>query len=144
MAPGELDDAPFPSLGLLCCWDRGAGRSDHRWSFHEEDRRRSRLAGKDHINVDFGGRAGFSDDDPFELAATKKAFRLRVDGRLGPDMIDEYLSNSATATFACCVAIQGGSRRSDIIFVEVNPGRHTTFGPSGSVFIDGGLACTAM
>jgi hypothetical protein len=140
MAPGELDDAPFPSLGLLCCWDRGAGRSDHRWSFHEEDRRRSRLAGKDHINVDFGGRAGFSDDDPFELAATKRAFPLRVDGRPGPDMIDEFLSTSATAKFAFCAAIQeavGGATSSTW---RSTPGGTTTFDPPGSVFIDVGLA----
>jgi len=49
------------------------------------------------------------------------------------------LSNTVTATFAFDVAIQGGSGTNAITFVGVNPGGNPTFGPAGSVFIDGGL-----
>jgi hypothetical protein len=99
-------------------------------------------AGKDNINVDLGGAGGFTDDDPFELRATNRALRLRVDGGSGPDTIDVNLSNAVTATFAYDVALFGGSQRNTITFVGVNPGGTPTFGPSGSVFIDGGLGQT--
>jgi hypothetical protein len=95
-------------------------------------------SGKDNIKVDFGG-AGFTDDDPFELAATNRAFRLRIDGGTGNDTIKVSLANAATATFAWDVAIQGGSGKNDITFVGTNPmGGTPSFGPAGSVFIDGG------
>jgi hypothetical protein len=95
-------------------------------------------AGKDNINVDFGG-AGFTDDDPFELHATNRIVRVRVIGGSGDDSINVNLANAATATFAYDVAIQGGSGKNDITFVGNNPmGGMPTFGPSGSVFIDGG------
>jgi hypothetical protein len=96
-------------------------------------------AGKDNINVDLGGAGGFSDDDPFELLATNRAFRLRVDGGSGPDTITVNVSNADTATFAYDIAIQGGSRRNDITFTGNNQGGSPTFGPAGSVFIDGGF-----
>ncbi|HZY89796.1 MAG TPA: hypothetical protein VFE78_33550 [Gemmataceae bacterium] len=95
-------------------------------------------SGKDNINVNFGGPGGFTDDDPFELAATNRAFRLRIDGGEGNDTIKVNLSNAATATFAYDVAIQGGSGTNAITFVGVNPGGKPTFGPAGSVFIDAG------
>jgi hypothetical protein len=94
-------------------------------------------SGKDNIKVDFGG-AGFSDDDPFELAATNRAFRLRVDGGTGDDTIKVNLANVTTATFAWDVAVLGGSGKNAITFVGVNPGGHPTFGPAGNVLIDGG------
>jgi hypothetical protein len=95
--------------------------------------------GKDKINVDFGG-TGFTDDDPFELAATNRAFRLRVVGGAGADTIKVNLANAATATFAWDVAILGGSKHNDITFVGTNPvGGTPMFGPSGSVLIDGGF-----
>jgi hypothetical protein len=94
-------------------------------------------SGKDNIKVDFGGPGGFTDDDPFELAATNRAFRLRIDGGAGDDTIGVNLSNAATATFGVDVAIRGGSPRSHTTFVGVNPGGSPTFGPAGSVFIDG-------
>jgi hypothetical protein len=97
-------------------------------------------AGKDNINVDLGGPGGFTDDDPFELRATNRALRLRVDGGSGPDTIAVNLANAVTATFAYDVAIFGGSKSNDITFVGVNPGGTPTFGPAGSVFIDGGGA----
>jgi hypothetical protein len=95
-------------------------------------------AGKDKINVNFGGPGGFTDDDPFELAATNRAFRLRIDGGDGNDTIKVNLSNAATATFAYDVAIQGGAGKNNITFVGVNAGGTPSFGPGGSVFIDGG------
>jgi hypothetical protein len=96
-------------------------------------------SGKDSINVDLGG-AGFTDDDPFEKVATNRALRLRIDGGSGPDTINVKLANAATATFAFDVAIVGGSEKNDIIFDGNNAaGGKPTFGPSGSVFIDGGL-----
>jgi hypothetical protein len=95
-------------------------------------------SGKDNINVDFGGPGGFTDDDPFELAATNRAFRLRIDGGTGPDTIDVNLSNAVTATFGFDVAIRGGSGTNNITFIGVNPGGSPTFGPAGTVFIDGG------
>jgi hypothetical protein len=95
-------------------------------------------SGKDNINVNFGGPGGFTDYDPFELAATNRAFRLRIDGGEGNDTIKVNLSNAATATFAYDVAIQGGSGTNAITFVGVNPGGKPTFGPAGSVFIDAG------
>jgi hypothetical protein len=96
-------------------------------------------SGKDDIKVDFGG-AGFTDDDPFELAATNRAFRLRVAGGSGDDTMKVNLANAATATFAWDVAILGGSGNNDITFVGTNPSGGTpTFGPAGSVFIDGGF-----
>jgi hypothetical protein len=96
-------------------------------------------SGKDTMKVDFGG-AGFTDDDPFELRATNRAFRLRAVGGTGDDTIKVNLANAATATFAYDVAILGGSKRNDITFVGTNPvGGTPTFGPSGSVFIDGGF-----
>lgn len=96
-------------------------------------------SGKDNIKVDFGG-AGFTDDDPFELAATNRAFRLRVDGGSGPDTIKVNLANAATATFGFDVAIVGGSKRNDITFIGTNPSGGTpTFGPADAVFIDGGF-----
>ena len=99
-------------------------------------------AGKDKINVDLGGPGGFTDDDPFELRATNRALRLRVIGGSGPDTIGVNLSNATTATFAYDVAVLGGSLISDITFVGVNPGGSPTFGPAGSVLIDGGLGQT--
>ena len=48
------------------------------------------------------------------------------------------LANSATSTFDYDVAILGGSGKNDITFIGTNPtGGTPTFGPSGSVFIDG-------
>jgi hypothetical protein len=94
-------------------------------------------SGKDNINVDFGGPGGFTDDDPFELAATNRAFRLRIDGGTGDDTIKVNLSNAVTATFAYDIAIQGGTGNNHITFVGVNPGGTPTF-VGGDVFIDGG------
>jgi hypothetical protein len=96
-------------------------------------------AGKDNINVDFGGSGGFTDDDPFELRATNREFRLRINGGSGADTIAVNLSNAATATFVYDIAILGGSVHNDITFVGVNPGGQPSFGPSGAVFIDGGF-----
>jgi hypothetical protein len=95
-------------------------------------------SGKDNINVNFGGPGGFTDDDPFELAATNRDFRLRIDGGTGADTIKVNLSNAPTATFAYDVAIQGGSGTNNITFVGVNPGGNPSFGPADAVFIDGG------
>jgi hypothetical protein len=95
-------------------------------------------SGKDNINVNFGGPGGFTDDDPFELAATNRAFRLRIDGGTGNDAIKVNLSNAQTATFAYDVAILGGSGANNITFVGVNPGGQPNFGPADAVFIDGG------
>jgi hypothetical protein len=96
-------------------------------------------SGKDTIRTDFGG-AGFTDDDPFELNATNRAFRLRIDGGTGDDLIKVNLANAPTATFDWDVAIVGGSGNNDITFIGTNPvGGTPTFGPSGSVFIDGGF-----
>ena len=94
-------------------------------------------AGKDNINVNFGG-AGFADDDLPEQRATNRAFRLRVDGGSGRDTIKVNLANAAQASFAWDVAIQAGSGKSNTTFVGVNPGGSPTFGPAGAVFIDGG------
>jgi hypothetical protein len=95
--------------------------------------------GKDVIKTDFGG-AGFTDDDPFELRATNRAFRMRINGGSGGDTIKVNLANAPTATFAWDVAIQGGTGNNDITFVGTNPSGGTpSFGPSGSVFIDGGI-----
>jgi hypothetical protein len=95
-------------------------------------------SGKDKVKVDFGG-AGFTDDDPFELAATNRAFRLRVVGGSGDDTTKVNLANAATATFAFDVAILGGTEKNDITFVGTNPvGGTPTFGPGGSVLIVGG------
>jgi TolB-like protein len=92
----------------------------------------------DTIKVDFGG-TGFTDDDPFELFATNRAFRLRIDGGTGDDSIKVNLANAATATFAWDVAIQGGEGHNDITFVGTNPtGGNPSFGPAGSVLIDAG------
>jgi hypothetical protein len=96
-------------------------------------------SGKDNITVNFGGPGGFTDDDPFEKVATNRAFRLRIDGGTGDDTIKVNLSNAATATFAYDIAIQGGSGNNNITFVGVNPGGQPSFGPGGSVFIDGGF-----
>jgi hypothetical protein len=94
-------------------------------------------SGKDTIKVDFGG-AGFTDDDPFELAATNRAFRLHIDGGTGDDLIKVNLANAPTATFDYDVAIVGGTGNNDITFIGTNPvGGTPTFGPAGSVFIDG-------
>jgi hypothetical protein len=95
-------------------------------------------AGKDNINVDLGGTGGFTDDDPFELLATNRAFRLRIAGGSGPDTIAVNVSNADTATFAYDIAIQGGSRRNHITFTGNNQGGDPNFGPAGAVFIDGG------
>jgi hypothetical protein len=95
-------------------------------------------AGKDIIKTDFGG-AGFTDDDPFEKVATNRKFRLRIDGGQGDDTINVNLASAATSTFDFDVAIVGGSGTNDITFIGTNPSGGTpTFGPSGSVFIDGG------
>jgi len=99
---------------------------------------------KDNINVDFGGPGGFTDDDPFELVATNRAFRLRIDGGAGPDMIDVNLSNAMTATFVYDVAILGGRSKNNITFVGLNQGGSPTFGPGGSVSIDGGFGKTEV
>ena len=95
-------------------------------------------AGKDNINVDFGG-AGFTDDDPFEDVATNRAVHLRINGGSGDDTINVNLANGAPATFSYDVAIIGGSKHNDITFNGNNQGGTPTFGPSGSVFIDGGF-----
>jgi hypothetical protein len=96
-------------------------------------------AGKDKIKVDFGG-AGFTDDDTFEGNATNRAFRLRINGGSGGDTIKVNLANAAMATFDYDVAILGDTGKNDITFVGTNPSGGTpTFGPSRSVFIDGGI-----
>ena len=95
-------------------------------------------SGKDTIRTDFGG-AGFTDDDPFELRATNRDFRLHVAGGPGDETTKVNLANASTATFAYDVAIQGGSRMNDITFVGTNPSGGTpTFGPAGAVAINGG------
>jgi hypothetical protein len=96
-------------------------------------------AGKDNINVDFGGTGGFTDDDPFEKVATNRMFRLRIDGGSGLDTINVNLANAPTATFAWDIAIVGGSKQNDITFNGNNQGGMPTFGPAGAVFIDGGF-----
>ena len=63
---------------------------------------------------------------------------LTVGAGAGDDQVKVNLSNAATATFAYDVAIQGGSKTNDITFVGVNAGGSPTFGPAGSVLIDGG------
>ena len=84
------------------------------------------------------GDPGFADDGPFEIAAINRAFRLRIDGGTGDDTIKVNLANATTATFAYDIAIQGGSGTNNITFVGVNLGGHPSFGPSDSVFLDGG------
>jgi hypothetical protein len=103
-------------------------------------------AGKDNINVDFGGAGGFTDDDPFELRATNRAFRLRINGDTGDDTIDVNLSNAPTATFGYDIAIVGGTGHNAITFVGVNNGGNPNFGPAGSVLIDrgGGISETEV
>jgi hypothetical protein len=96
-------------------------------------------AGKDNINVNFGGPGGFTDDDPFELLAVNRDFRLRIDGGTGADTMKVNLSNASTATFAYDIALQGGSKKNDITFVGVNAGGTPSFGPANTVLIDGGL-----
>lgn len=98
-------------------------------------------SGKDKINVDFGGPGGFTDDDPFEIAATNRAVRVHIIGGTGDDTIKVNLSNASTATFVYDVEILGGSGRNTITFVGVNPGGTPSFGPGGTVFIDGGFGC---
>jgi hypothetical protein len=97
-------------------------------------------SGKDSIRTDFGG-AGFTDDSSAVAAGVKdRAFRLRIDGGSGDDLIKVNLANSPTATFDDDVAIVGGGGNNDITFIGTNPvGGTPTFGPSGSVFIDGGF-----
>src|SRR5205807_6686790 len=72
-------------------------------------------SGKDTNRVDFGG-AGFTDDDPFQLRATNRTFRLRVDGGSGDETTKVNLANAATATFAFDVALLGGTGKNDITF----------------------------
>jgi hypothetical protein len=95
-------------------------------------------SGKDSIRTDFGG-AGFTDDaSAVAEGVTNRAFRLRIDGGSGDDLVKVNLANSATSTFDYDVAILGGSGKNDITFIGTNPvGGTPTFGPSGSVFIDG-------
>jgi hypothetical protein len=70
----------------------------------------------------------------------KGALRLRIDGGAGADTIKVNLANAATATFAYDIAIIGGRKKNDITFIGTNPSGGTpSFGPSGSVFIDGGF-----
>jgi hypothetical protein len=96
-------------------------------------------AGSIKTKVDFGG-AGFTDDDPFELAAVNREFRLRAFGGAGDDTTKVNLANAPTATFAYDVAIQGGSGMNDITFVGTNPpGGTPSFGPAGAVVINGGF-----
>jgi hypothetical protein len=95
-------------------------------------------SGTDSIRTDFGG-AGFT-DDPAAVAkgVTNRAFRMRIDGGSGDDMVKVNLANSPTATLDYDVAILGGSGNNDIMFIGTNPvGGMPTFGPSGSVLIDG-------
>ena len=71
---------------------------------------------------------------------TNRAFRMRIDGGSGDDLVKVNLANSPTATFDWDVAIVGGSGNNDITFIGTDPvGGDPTFGPSGSVFIDGGF-----
>jgi hypothetical protein len=92
-------------------------------------------SGKDNVRVDFGG-AGFT-DSAWETA-TNRSFRLRFEGGSGDDTVAVNLANSPMATFAYDVALFGGSGNNDITFIGTNPvGGTPTFGPAGSVFIDG-------
>jgi hypothetical protein len=95
-------------------------------------------SGNDKINVNFGGTGGFTDDDPFEKVATNRDFLLRVNGGAGHDQIGVSVTDAATATFANDIAIQGGTGTNNILFAGVSQGGSPTFGPSGSVLIDGG------
>jgi hypothetical protein len=84
--------------------------------------------------------AAFTDDDPFELFATNREARVRVEGGSGPDTINVNLANAPTATFVWDVAIFGGSDMNNITFNGNNQmGGTPSFGPSGAVLIDGGL-----
>jgi hypothetical protein len=92
-------------------------------------------SGRDNVKVDLGG-AGFT-SSAFETAANS-ALSLRFDGGSGDDTLRVNLANSATASFDYDLAIFGGSGNNDITFIGTNPAGGTpTFGPSGSVFIDG-------
>jgi hypothetical protein len=97
-------------------------------------------SGKDSIRTDFGG-AGFTDDASAVAGGVKnRQFRMRIDGGTGNDLVKVRLANSPTSTFDYDVAIMGGSGKNDITFTGTDPvGGAPTFGPSGSVFIDGGL-----
>jgi uncharacterized protein (TIGR03118 family) len=92
--------------------------------------------GRDNLKVDLGG-AGFTDSG--FVTATNRAFRLRFDGGSGGDTVQVNLANAPTASFNYDVALFGGAATNTITFVGTNPvGGTPTFGPSGSVFIDGG------
>src|SRR5262249_1585992 len=92
-------------------------------------------SGKDSIKIDLGG-AGFT-DSAIETA-TNRAFRLRFEGGSGDDTVKVNLANSPTASFDYDVALFGGSGDNDFTFIVTNPvGGTPTFGPSGSVFLDG-------
>jgi hypothetical protein len=95
-------------------------------------------SGKDSIRTDFGG-AGFTDDASAVAEGVKnREFRLRIVGGTGDDVVKVNLANSAKSTFGYDVAIVGGSGNNDITFIGTNPvGGTPTFGPTGSVFIDG-------
>src|SRR5262249_29392123 len=92
-------------------------------------------SGKDTIRTDFG-EAGFTDGGP-GVPATSRAFRMRIVGGSGDEMTSVNLANAPTATFGWDVAILGGDGENDITFAGTNPGGTPTFGPAGSVFIDG-------
>jgi hypothetical protein len=95
-------------------------------------------SGNDKININFGGTGGFTDDDPFEKVATNRKFRVRVNGGAGNDQIMVNVTNAATSTFDNDIAILGGTGTNNILFAGVNEGGSPTFGPAGTVLIDGG------
>lgn len=95
-------------------------------------------SGKDNINVDFGGKGGFTDDDPFELLATNRDFRVRLNGGTGADTFKVNVTDAATSSFNNDIAIHGGTKANDIVFAGVNLGG-AMFGPAGEVLIDAGL-----
>jgi hypothetical protein len=80
------------------------------------------------------------------LGAAEKGldqFAVRFETRRGPapgEVAAHACRLSArTSTFAWDVALQGGAGANDITFVGTNPpGGTPSFGPAGSVFIDGG------
>jgi uncharacterized protein (TIGR03118 family) len=94
-------------------------------------------AGNDSVRIDLGG-AGFTENPFGPQPVGAKAFRLRFDGGSGDDTLNVNLANAPRAILDYDVALFGGSGKNAITFIGTNPAAGTpTFGPAGSVFIDG-------
>lgn len=91
-------------------------------------------AGKDIVTASFGGV------DAWQLqSAFTSRLKIRLDGGAGNDAVACFLTNNASTKGDFDIAVYGGAGNDTLNFATNNNGGTPTYGPAGTVFVDGGL-----